>query len=188
MGMQDNRSSERRTSFRCPVPQLQQEAKLRVGRRNLSVRLANESSGGFAAVVSQDLGVKVGDLLDLLTAAGCFKVRVAHLSPIAAEPGKEPNGEVLLGLQRLGETSSATTNPEDCHVPQPLRATLPRVARGALFALAISMALVAALVVLIRLNHPLVQRLLSWQSANCQAVDKEWMGTGDLWNVANHRT
>jgi hypothetical protein len=176
MGTQENRRRERRSSFRCSVSQSMQEAKLTIGRRAVPARLLNESSGGFAAVIT-DSNVATGDLGELLTAAGRFKVKVTHASPVAAEPGKEPTGEVILGLQRLGDAPIDPPSPVECIAPQPLRAGLSLAIRRALLAFAISMVLLAALVLLIRKNHPLVQRLLSWQSANCPSVDKDWIGS-----------
>ena len=99
---------DQRKSFRCPIPESQQEAELRVRWRRFAIRLFNESSGGFAALTDRDLGVAVGDMLTLTTGGGRYEVRVAHVTPI--EPvqteGENAGAVFRLGLERLHELAA----------------------------------------------------------------------------------
>jgi hypothetical protein len=96
--------SDQRQSYRCPVVESQQPAELRVGRRRISVRLYNESSGGFGALTLENPGLNADDLAQLLTSAGQFTVRVAFVREVAGEGHEESVGSYFrMGLQRVGD-------------------------------------------------------------------------------------
>lgn len=84
---------EQRQSYRIRVPGHLEHAVLRVSGRTVRVRLIDESAGGFAIAVSENLRTPPGATLRLRTAAGWHEVRVIH--SVACEEG------IILGLVRL---------------------------------------------------------------------------------------
>ena len=111
---------DQRKSYRCRVPQGQEHAELQVGRRRTPIRLFNESAGGFAALVEGNPGIKVDDVLELITGTDRFEARVAYVSQVMQASSGKKQGEPLLriGLERLGDLSPAAR----CEV-QPDRAS-----------------------------------------------------------------
>ncbi len=96
---------DKRESYRCQVPQGQEHAELQIGRQRTSIRLFNESAGGFAAMVEGNPGIKVDDVLKLTTSMGRFEARVAYLSQVMQASSGQKQEEPLLriGLERLGD-------------------------------------------------------------------------------------
>ncbi len=100
-----DRESNKRRSYRFPVSDGQEAAELTVRRRRYMVQLVNESSGGFAVLVDQDLRIKPNDKLELLTNMGRIEVRVAYVSelPPKANQKNSKDRPFRIGLERLGE-------------------------------------------------------------------------------------
>ena len=98
---------DQRKSYRCRVPEGQEHAELQVGRRRTPIRLFNESAGGFAALVEGNPGIKVDDVLELITSLGRFEARVAYVSQVMQASSGRKQGEPLLriGLERLRDLS-----------------------------------------------------------------------------------
>ncbi len=92
-----------RRSFRCRVPESQQEAVLRARDWRFAVRLLNESVEGAAVQLDRDPGVEIDDVVRLTTTLGSFEARVAHVSRIQpAETAAGPAKPLFrLGLERL---------------------------------------------------------------------------------------
>src|SRR5438552_19101389 len=90
-------SSDQRASFRFPVPSGHEQAVLRVGRRDVDVRVVNTSATGFLLAVPQ-LEVKEGDVLRLLTETGWSEVRVAFVG--------NSGEECRLGVERIRDLAS----------------------------------------------------------------------------------
>jgi hypothetical protein len=87
--------SEQRKSFRILVPDGQEKAVLKVGRRCITVRIVDSSAGGFALATCEMLRVKRGDVLRLRTIAGWHEVRVVRDELFS--------DGVLIGVERLGD-------------------------------------------------------------------------------------
>jgi hypothetical protein len=71
-------SSDQRAAFRFTVPLGQDQAVLRIGRKNISVRLINTSATGFLLACPK-LAVADGDVLQLRTSAGWSEIRIAFI-------------------------------------------------------------------------------------------------------------
>lgn len=101
--------TDQRKTYRCRVPEGQEHAELQVGRQRTPIRLFNESAGGFAALVEGNPGIKMDDVLELITGMGRFEARVAYVSQVMQASSGKKHGEPLLriGLERLGDLSPA---------------------------------------------------------------------------------
>ena len=86
-------SNEQRQSFRIRVPEELEQAVLRVGGRTVTVRMIDESAGGFAISSAKPISASQGEILRLRTSAGWHEVKVIHVVPC-------DNG-VIVGLVRL---------------------------------------------------------------------------------------
>jgi hypothetical protein len=168
------RAFDQRKSFRCAVPDSQQEAELRVRRRRFVVRLFNESSGGFAALTDRDLGVAAGDILTLVTRCDQYEVRVAHVTPIEPTPTEGDGAVFRLGLERLRELAAL---PEGQPAPgrffarfygRTLFPTSTVVIGGA--TVLVVAAILGAVAVLTNLNSPLVRKFALWQKGSSRSV------------------
>jgi hypothetical protein len=71
--------AEKRGAFRYPVPAKGQESVLRVGKKQMPVRVLDESAGGFAVLVDRHPGVGTDDVVRLCTESGWHEVRVVHV-------------------------------------------------------------------------------------------------------------
>jgi hypothetical protein len=87
--------TDQRKSFRILVPDGQEQAVLKFGRRSLTVRMVDSSAGGFAVASPEALNVKRGDVLRLRTSAGWHEVRIVRLESFS--------DGMLIGLERLRE-------------------------------------------------------------------------------------
>ncbi len=88
-------SQQKRRWFRMQVPAGQEFAELRVGQRKLSVRLIDESVGGFAVICDHPLDVQRGTQMILRTPAGWHRVQVVRI--------EEFSDAMLLGMARLAD-------------------------------------------------------------------------------------
>ena len=77
---------ERRQSFRCPVGGPRRQGRLRIGRREIAVRIVDESAGGFAVESDEDPGCQVGDTLALEIALNWVEVRVVEVERQESTP------------------------------------------------------------------------------------------------------
>ena len=96
-----------RKSFRILVPEGQEQALLRVGRREATVRVVDSSAGGFALACNQTLPVCRGDVLRLRTSAGWHEVRVVRQESYT--------DGVFMGVERIAEI----TDPREMESLQP---------------------------------------------------------------------
>jgi hypothetical protein len=87
--------TDQRKSFRILVPDGQEKAVLKVGRRCVTVRIVDSSAGGFALASRETLKVKRGDTLRLRTIAGWHEVRVVRHELFT--------DGILIGVERLGD-------------------------------------------------------------------------------------
>ena len=62
--------SDQRKTFRILVPEGQEQAVLKIGRRSASVRMVDSSAGGFAVASPEALTVKRGDVLQVADECG----------------------------------------------------------------------------------------------------------------------
>jgi hypothetical protein len=165
----EGRGQEKRKSFRCPVAPGGEDAELLYGRRRVPVQLCNQSTGGFAALLDRDLGLKPGDLTELVTAAGSFRARVAHLDKSDPSPDGPVEAAFRVGLERVEDTAvSPSDNGRAGKRLGPrilerfLAGNVSLALRSALVSLAIAVALALVLAVLIRWNHPLARHFYQW--------------------------
>jgi hypothetical protein len=86
---------DRRSSFRCPVLPEDEPAILRTRNRDLMVTVHEKSAGGFGVVTDQDVSLRQGDVLSLVTNAGCSEVQVMHV--------ERRKGRTRVGLKTLRE-------------------------------------------------------------------------------------
>ncbi|MDX1948683.1 MAG: PilZ domain-containing protein [Pirellulaceae bacterium] len=93
-------TGDHRKTFRILTPAGREQAKLRVGKRQLSVRLVDESAGGFAVACPGQMVVASGEVLQLRTAGGLHEVRVIRR--------EEFSDGVLLGFERLRDLDDPT--------------------------------------------------------------------------------
>lgn len=114
-------SDERRRSFRLALPAGQEQAVLRVGRREFDIRLVNTSATGFALLSPEPVKAAAGQQLQLQTVAGWSEVRVAWAA--AFEEGE------VLGVERIQDLDRP---------PPPLES---RWAKGALVVSIVALAL-----------------------------------------------
>jgi hypothetical protein len=87
--------TDQRKSFRILVPAGQKQAVLKVGRKDVTVRVVDSSAGGFAIASGENLDVEKGDSLLLRTSAGWHEVRVVRHESFS--------DGVLLGVERLSD-------------------------------------------------------------------------------------
>ncbi len=93
---------EDRKSPRYPVPEARQACELRVGADLLPALLIDESSGGFAILISDLEGLKPGKRIRLHTDMGWYKVRVVYVNRAAHPTHSDPDCECWfrLGLRK----------------------------------------------------------------------------------------
>jgi hypothetical protein len=86
-------AEQRREYSRIPIPNDQADTVLRIGSRQVEVRLINASPYGFAVACPASLKTDRGDYLRILTNSGWCEVEVVHI---------EPHGpDILLGVARV---------------------------------------------------------------------------------------
>ena len=85
--------SDQRKTFRILVPEGQEQAVLKVGRRSVTVRMVDSSAGGFAVASPGVLKVKRGEVLRLRTSAGWHEVRIVRLESFS--------DGMLIGMARM---------------------------------------------------------------------------------------
>ncbi|QDU96504.1 PilZ domain-containing protein [Lignipirellula cremea] len=90
-------TENRRTSYRCPVRSNDEVAILRTRRRDLVVRIIDESAGGLSIQVENSKELSEGEILSIAHNSSCFEVRVAYLREQAED------GKWRVGLERRGE-------------------------------------------------------------------------------------
>ena len=73
--------SERRTSYRIAIPEAQSNAVLRVGRREVVVRMVNASAGGYELASGEPLVASPGQLFPLRMASGWCEVKIVWSEP-----------------------------------------------------------------------------------------------------------
>jgi hypothetical protein len=107
----------KRKSFRLQIPEEREHAVLTVGNRDFQVRVLDESAGGFAVALIEELDVQQNQVHLLKTITGLYQVRIARIEHFA--DGK------LLGLVRLSDlteegrkTLKGATRLEDMFAPQ----------------------------------------------------------------------
>ena len=99
----------KRKSVRFAVAKPRRQSTLIVGKRAFPVHLTDESLGGFAVLINQSPGLRVGEVAQLQTDYGLFGVRLVRIaraeSPLNHESSNtdEPSQWHLLGLCRIGE-------------------------------------------------------------------------------------
>jgi hypothetical protein len=87
--------AEQRQSFRILAAPGHEQAMLRVGWRQIKVRLLDESLGGYAISSRKSIKTKIGEHLTLRTATGSYFVEVVRLERLS--------DGTILGLRRLAE-------------------------------------------------------------------------------------
>jgi len=104
---QQQQKLDQRKTYRIPVPEDHQDAKIRFRGREIPTRLFNESAGGFGGVVCDAADLQVNETVELITVVGRFLVRVAYIEPITAEKGDvaETIGH-RIGLERIEELAA----------------------------------------------------------------------------------
>jgi hypothetical protein len=90
-------SIEQRKSFRIQIPEGRDQAVFIVGRQEIQARILDESAGGYAVALKEDINVQQNQVHLLKTTTGLYQMRVARVEHF--EDGK------LLGLVRLCELS-----------------------------------------------------------------------------------
>ena len=104
MNSQEKGVAQRR-SFRCSLPDAQQDAVLETGQRRFAVRLLNESIEGVAVWVEGSPGVEADEVVRLSTTFGRFEARVVHVVQLAPAQtgGERGKPQFCLGLEWLKE-------------------------------------------------------------------------------------
>jgi hypothetical protein len=87
--------TEKRQSFRWPVPGPRQDAELRFGANRVKVHLLDESAGGFSALCDQAIGIEAGAKGLLNVGEDWFDVSVANVTPIDPPPFDDDDGKPL---------------------------------------------------------------------------------------------
>ncbi|MFN0019938.1 MAG: hypothetical protein ACKVP0_16900 [Pirellulaceae bacterium] len=90
-------NSDQRKSFRIQISDGQEHACLTVGKREIKARILDESAGGFAVALLEEVEVQQNQMHLLKTSVGLFQTRIARIEHFA--DGK------LLGLVRLSDLS-----------------------------------------------------------------------------------
>lgn len=90
-------NSDQRKTFRIQIPEGREQAALIVGKREVTVRILDESAGGFAVALMEDVEVHQNQVHVLKTSTGMYQTRVARIEHF--EDGQ------LLGLMRLSDLS-----------------------------------------------------------------------------------
>ena len=90
---------DQRQSFRIQIPEGRELAAILVGGKPVSVRILDESAGGFAVALLGDVDIQENEVHVLKAATGRYETRVARIEHFS--DGK------LLGLVRLKELSAA---------------------------------------------------------------------------------
>jgi len=88
-------SNERRTFFRCKVPNDDGSATLRIGQKEITVNVFEESVGGYTLSTRRQPPIKVGQTVRLATATGACEATVMHIT--------NQVDEYRIGLRRLRE-------------------------------------------------------------------------------------
>jgi len=88
-------TEDRRSSYRCTARRDDDVAVIRTKRRDLVVRVVEESAGGIAIHTTQPNLFAKGDLLSIAHNATCFGVRVVHITDL--------EDRAKIGMERLGE-------------------------------------------------------------------------------------
>jgi len=94
-------NSDQRKSFRIQTSEGREHACLTVGKREIKARILDESAGGFAVALLEEVEVQQNQMHLLKTAAGLYQTRIARIEHFA--DGK------LLGLVRLSDLSEEET-------------------------------------------------------------------------------
>lgn len=89
---------DQRQSYRYPAQQGREEATIRRRGRNFRGKLCEESAGGMALEVAQDLKLRENDQVEVGIYTGWYRARVVHVHPA------EDNWRV--GLQRISVIST----------------------------------------------------------------------------------
>jgi hypothetical protein len=79
-----------RKSPRSAVPPTRQACELKLGKTTFSALLLNESDGGFAALVADAEGLKVGKKVTLCTESQSFALRVVYMRKVSPPRGASP--------------------------------------------------------------------------------------------------
>lgn len=101
--------SEKRKSWRFPVPNLRQDGELRFGDICLPVRVLDQSASGFAAMAWQACDVDIGSTGLLRAGEDWFEIRLINCMPMEppeSEEDSEPDDQMQcfrLGLYRLAD-------------------------------------------------------------------------------------
>jgi hypothetical protein len=188
--------SEKRRSFRCPIPASRRGAELSFGPIRLPAELVDESAGGFSVLVGDPRGLVVHGTARLRTANGWFEVQVVNIRRLGPQPG-EPDGAAAdgcarfrLGLKRLGELQPPD-EARSAGLPRAvwfrLRGLLPFGASSLVGGLAIAAVAVAAPLAAIfavwHRHHPVVDRVVDWipQPWPAQGADAPDGGSRGQW-------
>lgn len=131
----------KRKSFRLQIPEGREHAVLTVGNKDFQVRVLDESAGGFAVALIEELDVQQNQVHLLKTITGLYQVRIARIEHFA--DGK------LLGLVRLSDLTEegkkglkGATRLEDMFAPQ-----ASRVAQSSRTKVGIGLAITTAVVI-----------------------------------------
>lgn len=100
--MNEQQLNEQRSSFRIQLGDARERGTIVLGSREVEVRVVDESAGGFAVTVSNDLAIEKNQVCRLKTPAGWCEVRIARKEIF-------PDG-LLLGLMRLRDLQESAKN------------------------------------------------------------------------------
>lgn len=84
-------SRDDRKSTRCNVPPTRQACTLKVGGNLVPALVVDKSAGGFAVLIDNLDGLKVGTKSELQTDSGKFKIRIVYINKVA-RPLNAPAG------------------------------------------------------------------------------------------------
>ncbi len=96
---------DRRGAVRYAIPASRQKAKLRIASSSWPVQLIEISVGGFAVLATDPMEqIHLGQVGELQTADGKFKVRVSNLSKVGPHESTSPSeARLRVGFEGLGE-------------------------------------------------------------------------------------
>jgi hypothetical protein len=97
------KDDHQRESFRCPTCGPGRKAELRFHEQRLSVRLFDESAGGFAVVADTRPRLTRGAVGQLQLESAVFEVRVAFVGEMEPADARGRRPAYRIGLQRLSE-------------------------------------------------------------------------------------
>jgi hypothetical protein len=92
-----------RKSTRCNVPPARQSCTLKVGGNLAPALVVDKSAGGFAVLIDNLDGLKVGTKSELHTDSGKFKVRIVYINKVARPlnaPAGSPDSWYRLGTKK----------------------------------------------------------------------------------------